>query len=104
MKIFIWVGHPRENSLCHSLADAYEAGAREKGAEIRRMNLHEMSFDPDLTHGYQQRKDLEPCLTEWRETILWADHLCWVYPQWWGRYASQNEGRYWIAPFCPGSP
>ena len=92
MKIFIWVGHPRGNSLSHGLADAYEAGASEKGAEIRRMNLHDMAFDPDLTFGYQQRKDLESCLEEWRENILWADHLCWVYPQWWGGMPAKMKG------------
>lgn len=92
MKIFIWVGHPRETSLSHAMADAYERGAREAGAETRRMNLHDMQFDPDLTNGYHQRKDHEPCLTEWRENILWADHLCWAYPQWWGGMPAKMKG------------
>ena len=50
-KIFVWVGHPRENSLSHGLADAYIRGAQSQGAEVRRMNLHDMQFDPDLTYG-----------------------------------------------------
>ncbi|MAP95696.1 MAG: NADPH:quinone reductase [Ponticaulis sp.] len=91
-RIFIWVGHPRETSLASSLADAYTEGALLKGAEVRRMNLHDMSFDPDLTNGYHQRKDLEPCLEDWRENILWADHLAWFYPQWWGGMPAKMKG------------
>lgn len=92
MNIFIWVGHPRETSLSHAMADAYERGAREQGADIRRMNLHDMSFDPDLTNGYHQRKDLEPCLEAWRENMLWSGHVCWAYPQWWGGMPAKMKG------------
>ena len=91
-KIFVWVGHPRETSLSHGMADAYSKGAQESGAEIRRMNVFDMQFDPDLTYGYHQRKDHEPCLTEFRDNILWADHLCWAYPQWWGGMPAKMKG------------
>ena len=91
-KIFIWVGHPRQTSLSHAMADAYQKGAESAGAEVRRMHLHDMNFDPDLTHGYQQRKDLEPCLDQWRENILWANHLCWAYPHWWGGMPAKMKG------------
>lgn len=91
-RIFIWVGHPRAASLSHSLADAYARGATAGGAEIRRMNLSEMSFDPDLTEGYHSRKTLEPCLEEWRENMSWAERVCWVYPQWWGGMPAKMKG------------
>lgn len=91
-RIFIWVGHPRASSLSHGLADAYARGAGAGGAEIRRMNLSEMSFDPDLTEGYHRRKTLEPCLVEWRENVRWADRVCWAYPQWWGGMPAKMKG------------
>jgi len=91
-KVFIWVGHPRETSLSHGMADQFEKGARENGAEIRRMHLRDMDFDPDLEEGYHSRKDLEACLNEWRENILWADHLCWAYPIWWGGMPAKMKG------------
>ena len=91
-KVFVWVGHPRENSLSHGMAAAYTRGAESQGAEVRRMNLHDMQFDPDLTYGYQQRKDHEPCLTEWRENLLWCNHTCWAYPQWWGGMPAKMKG------------
>ena len=91
-RIFIWVGHPRGTSLSHALADAYQHAAETAGAETRRMNLHEMDFDTDLTEGYHARKTLEPCLEEWREHTVWADHLVWVYPQWWGGMPAKMKG------------
>ena len=91
-RIAVWVGHPRENSLAGALADRYQAAAGSAGAETRRINLHDMQFDPDLSYGYHQRKDLEPCLEEWRENILWADHLAWFYPQWWGGMPAKMKG------------
>ena len=91
-KVFVWVGHPREHSLSHGMAAAYTRGAESQGAEVRRMNLHDMQFDPDLTYGYQQRKDHEPCLTEWRENLLWCNHTCWAYPQWWGGMPAKMKG------------
>ena len=91
-RIFIWVGHPRETSLSHGMADAYERGAKAHGAETRRMHLSDMVFDPDLHDGYHARKTLEPCLEEWRANILWANHLCWAYPQWWGGMPAKMKG------------
>ena len=91
-KIFIWVGHPRETSLSHGMADAYAKGAAANGAEIRRMHLRDMDFDPDLEEGYHSRKEHEPCLTEWRDNIQWADHLCWAYPVWWGGMPAKMKG------------
>ncbi len=91
-KLFIFVGHPRESSLSHGMADAYEEGAKSQGAEVRRMHLHDMIFDPDLTDGYHKRKTLEPCLEEWRENLTWCNHTCWAYPQWWGGMPAKMKG------------
>ena len=91
-RIFIWVGHPRAASLSHGMADAYQRGAEANGAETRRMNLSDMVFDPDLTEGYHARKTLEPSLEAWREDLLWANHVCWAYPQWWGGMPAKMKG------------
>ena len=91
-RLFVFVGHPRSASLSHGLADAYQRGAEAQGAEVRRMNLSDMQFDPDLTEGYHARKTLEPCLEEWRENLSWANHTCWAYPQWWGGMPAKMKG------------
>ncbi|MEM6556252.1 MAG: NAD(P)H-dependent oxidoreductase [Pseudomonadota bacterium] len=91
-KLFIWVGHPNETSLSHGLADAYQRGAESQGAEIRRINLHDMTFDLDLTHGYKQRKEHEPSLRAFLETIEWAEHMAWFHPLWWGGMPAKMQG------------
>jgi len=83
-KIFIWVAHPAAASLSSGLADAYQAGAGEAGATVRRMNLHDMRFDPYFEGYGSPAPALEPDLLEWQETIAWADHLLIVHPYWWG--------------------
>ena len=84
-KIFIWMAHPRANSLCSGLADAYQAGAREAGATVRRMDLHAMRFDAYFEgYGGAEPLPLEPDLLAWQEGITWADHLIVVHPYWWG--------------------
>jgi putative NADPH-quinone reductase len=91
-RIFLWTGHPRAGSFCHALADAYAEGAAAAGADIRRQDVCDMVFDPDLTHGYEKRKTLEPDLEAWRENILWANHLAWIYPMWWGGMPAKMKG------------
>ena len=83
-RIFIWVAHPKADSLCKSMADAYQAGVEERGCEVRRMNLSDMNFDLN-TAGYgADAPPLEPDLIAWQEAVAWADHILIVHPYWWG--------------------
>ena len=91
-KIFTWVGHPAEQSLSHGLMDAYESGATSVGAQIRRMNISEMDFNPNLENGYKVRQDHEPALELWQENLLWCDHTCWAYPMWWAGMPAKMKG------------
>ena len=91
-RLFVFVGHPRETSLSHELAGAYSRGAEAEGAEVRRMNLHDMAFDPDLTDGYHKRKDHEPALNTFLENTMWADHVAWFHPLWWGGMPGKMQG------------
>lgn len=83
-KIFIWVGHPKAGSLCEGVADAYQAGAEQSGAQTRRMNLSAMSFETGFDGYGAKAPALEPDLEAWRENVAWADHLLIVHPYWWG--------------------
>ncbi|RBI76978.1 flavodoxin family protein [Roseovarius sp. TE539] len=83
-KIFIWVAHPKPGSLSAALADAYEKGAAARGAEIRRMDLAGMSFDPAFEGYGADPRALEPDLLQWRENLAWAEHVLLLHPYWWG--------------------
>ncbi len=82
--IFIWVAHPKGGSLSEGIADAYEQGAAGTGAELRRMDLHKMSFDMNFEGYGDDSPALEPDLLQWQENIGWADHILVVHPYWWG--------------------
>lgn len=95
------LGHPQPDSLCGALADAYAAGARDAGNEVRLLRLGDLHFDPVLHHGYRQIQDLEPDLVAAREAIVWAEHLVFVYPTWWGTMPALLKG-FLDRTFLPG--
>lgn len=67
-------------------------GARNTGAEVREIVISALDFDPNLRYGYQKRMELEPDLQRAWETILWAEHLVWVHPVWWGGLPAVMKG------------
>ncbi|ETT69164.1 NAD(P)H-dependent oxidoreductase [Paenibacillus sp. FSL H8-0457] len=91
-KILIIQGNPIENSYGRQLAEAYARGAAESGAEVRQLVLAEMEFDLNLSGGYKGKQPLEPDLQEAQELIAWADHLVFVYPNWWGGMPALLKG------------
>lgn len=82
-KIFLLLGHPDKSGLSGAFADAYEAGAKEGGHEIIRMNIGEMQFDPILHKGYRAMQELEPDLKRFQEAVHASDHFVIVHPVWW---------------------
>ncbi|MGG7468995.1 NAD(P)H-dependent oxidoreductase [Chryseobacterium arthrosphaerae] len=91
-KIAIINGHPNKDSFNFGIVDAYKAGARESGAEIKEIAIANLRFDPNLRFGYQKRMELEPDLVRAWEIIQWADHLVWVHPVWWGGLPALTKG------------
>jgi len=91
-KILVVLGHPDRASFCGALAEAYSQSARATGAHVRKLYLGELKFDPVLWHGYRQIQDLEPDLQQAQDDILWAEHLVFVYPNWWGTMPALMKG------------
>lgn len=91
-KILIINGHPDKNSLCNELAASYKRGCEANSAECTLVNLTDLEFDPILHYGYKQRTELEPDLVNLQKEILIADHLVFVYPNWWGTYPALLKG------------
>jgi putative NADPH-quinone reductase len=82
--VLVILGHPDSRSFCGAIADAYASGADAAGKNIRVLRLGELRFDPVLWNGYGRIQELEPDLVQAQELIVWADHLVFVYPVWWG--------------------
>jgi putative NADPH-quinone reductase len=86
------LGHPDTDSFCASLARIYAAAAAETGAPVRTINLGELAFDPVLHQGYKTIQPLEPDLIAAQRDILWAHHLVFAFPLWWGTVPAVMKG------------
>lgn len=100
-RILLIQGNPNPDSLCASLASAYEQGVKENNGEIQTLHLHKLNFSPNLNYGYQQRTELEPDLIKAQELITWAEHLVFIYPVWWGNMPAILKG-FFDRVFLPG--
>lgn len=87
LRMVVIYGHPRETSLCQSLAEAYADAAVANGHDVEWLRLHELDFDPN-----ERGQELEPCLEEALLRIKEADHLVIVHPVWWGSAPALLKG------------
>ncbi len=92
MRCLLILAHPRRDSLCGALFDAYARGAAQAGAECRELILSELSFDPDVHTTSPEQQPLEPDLLRAQRDIAWTEHLVFVYPTWWGTFPALLKG------------
>lgn len=91
-KILVIMGHPDSESLNAAIAKEYISTAEKFGADIKFIDLRKLKFDPILHYGYRKKQRLEPDLKKAQEDILWADHLVFIYPTWWGGFPALLKG------------
>ena len=93
-RILVINGHPdpRPERFCAALAAAYEAGAREGGHELRRLDVGKMIFPLIRTAEEFEGMVEPPDVIVAQEAILWADHLVFVYPLWLGEQPAMLKG------------
>jgi NAD(P)H dehydrogenase (quinone) len=99
--ILIINAHPVKGSFCDKLAQSYVKGAEQSGAKCKMIYLIDLKFDPILRYGFTKRMDLEPDLLQVQQDILAADHLVFVYPNWWATYPALLKG-FFDRTFLPG--
>ncbi|MCP1365222.1 NAD(P)H-dependent oxidoreductase, partial [Halomonas sp. BBD48] len=92
MRVLIVLGHPRHDSFCAALARAYREGAEQAGAETRLLALGELTFDPHVRIESPEDQPLEPDLERAKQWLIWAEHLVFVYPTWWGTMPALLKG------------
>jgi NAD(P)H dehydrogenase (quinone) len=90
MKTLVIYTHPNHKSLNYAFLQKTMEGLKENPlvSDIQLLDLYEEDFDPRLVFNEQKRRrdmHLDPDLTEYREQLLWADKIVFIYPIWWGR-------------------
>ena len=91
-KVAVIHGHPRSDSLCSALAATYVQQAIAAGHEVRQIDLATLDFDPVLHGGYQAEQALEAGLPQAQADLVWAEHLVFAYPVWWGGMPAVLKG------------
>lgn len=91
-RVLVILGHPDKDSFCGSLKKAYVRGLRRRNVKVKVINVSDLDFDPVLWKGYKEIQELEPGLRKAQRDILWAEHIVWVYPAWWGFMPSLLKG------------
>jgi putative NADPH-quinone reductase len=99
--ITVILGHPDSNSYCAAIATAYADAAEAAGNNVKFFKLGEIAFDPTLHHGYGKIQELEPGLKTIQDAITWAQHLVFIYPNWWGSMPALLKG-FFDRVFLPG--
>jgi putative NADPH-quinone reductase len=85
-RIAIIQGHPDPSAshFCHALADAYEAGARKAGHDVRKITVAALDFPVLRTQEDFLSGAPSPEIGQCQADIAWADHLVLFYPLWLG--------------------
>jgi NAD(P)H dehydrogenase (quinone) len=102
-RIFVFVGHPNNDSFSVALGDAYVRGAKAAGHDVRLMRITDMKFDPILHKGYKVIQAYEPDLLAFQENVKWCEHFVSIYPIWWSDMPALMKGlvdRVWMPGFA----
>lgn len=85
-RIALIQGHPdaQVSHFCHALADEYLKGAKNRGHEVRCIDVATLDFPvlrtkEDFDHGVPL-----DVIKQAQDVIRWADHLVIIYPLWLG--------------------
>lgn len=100
-KITVILGHTYNKGFCASLFEEYIKSAKTAGHEVKTIKLGELDFDPILHKGYHEIQELEPDLVDAQEKIKWAEHLVFIFPNWWASFPAILKG-FIDRAFLPG--
>lgn len=92
MNVLIINGHPRRDSLSDAFAETYEKEALSVGATVQRLNIRDLSFNPNVIIGTGRYQFTEPDLQRAKDFIIMADHVVFIYPTWWGTIPAMLKG------------
>jgi hypothetical protein len=66
IRVLVILGHPRKESFCAAIANAYATGASAAGAEVRLLFVADMQFNPNVVTASPRQQPVEPSLASSR--------------------------------------
>lgn len=90
--VLVILGHPSSTSFSAAVADTYAQAAQAAGHTVRVLRLGDLQFDALLHGSNPHHQTLEPDLLAAQDSILWAQHIAWVFPVWWGGVPALLKG------------
>jgi NAD(P)H dehydrogenase (quinone) len=95
MNILLILGHQKQGSFCHAIADVATAQLRALGHQVVFHDLYAEKFDPILTHEELQKEArLDRNVKQHIDELLAADGYVVVHPNWWGQPPAILKG--WV--------
>ena len=93
-RILLLQGHPDscEDHLCHALAQAYVAGARAAGHELRQVTVAQLNFPLLRSEHEWEQGALPDGLRAAQADIAWSQHLVLFFPLWLGDMPALLKG------------
>lgn len=90
MNVLIIYTHPNHQSLNYAFLQEVIRGSRENQVvgKVKVLDLYKEGFNPVLVFNeHKRRRDMhvDPGLAVYREQLMWADKIVFIYPIWWGR-------------------
>lgn len=90
--VLVILGHPSNTSFSAAVADTYARAAQAAGHTVRVLRLADLQFDAILHGSNPHHQALEPDLLAAQDSIVWAQHIAWVFPVWWGGVPALLKG------------
>ncbi|EOH94596.1 hypothetical protein UAW_02350 [Enterococcus haemoperoxidus ATCC BAA-382] len=86
MNILILYAYPNTTGYTHSIMNHVQQGAEQKNT-VKIIDLYKENFDPVLVFNETKKRrnmQFDEETAVYREQILWADHIIFIFPIWWG--------------------
>jgi NAD(P)H dehydrogenase (quinone) len=82
-RILVLLGHPRNDSFCAALAEAYARRAAQSGHEVRVLKVGDLPIDLDPP-SFRRDDPQAGWVTQVQSEVSWSSHLVIIAPMWWG--------------------
>ena len=95
MNVLVVLGHPKQGSFNHAIAEAVVATLRAGGHHVTFHDLYQERFDPVLPAAeIRAGAELPPVVAEHCRALAACDGIVIVHPNWWGQPPAILQG--WV--------